>query len=112
MTDPNTRWATPEMAAIWSRDRYAGMARHLWLLTMLAQSDQGYEIPSEALNAYTATVNGPVNWSDVELYEQSTRHETKAHQLAYDIAATQFAGIPLTRAFRWTHHGMTSADIV
>ena len=52
----STRYASPDMAEIWSPEHKIILERQLWIAVMKAQKDLGVDIPAEAIAAYEAAV--------------------------------------------------------
>ena len=56
-TIPNVladRYASAEMADLWSPERKIVLERELWIAVMRAQRDLGVDVPDDAIAAYEA----------------------------------------------------------
>ena len=66
----STRYASPDMAEIWSPEHKIILERQLWIAVMKAQKDLGVDIPAEAIAAYEAAVEHV----DLDSIAQRVRH--------------------------------------
>jgi adenylosuccinate lyase len=102
-TVPNvlaTRYASPEMAALWSPEEKVRLERRLWIAVMRAQRDLGVHVPEEAIAAYESVVDR-VDLGSIAARERVTRHDVKARIEEFsDLAGHEHA-----------HKGMTSRDL-
>jgi adenylosuccinate lyase len=94
------RYASPEMAALWSPEEKVRMERRLWLAVLTAQRDLGVEIPDGAIDAHAAVVD-KVDLDSIAARERATRHDVKAR-------IDEFAALA---GHQQIHKGMTSRDL-
>ncbi len=94
------RYASPDMAAIWSPEEKVRMERRLWLAVLTAQRDLGVEIPGGVIEAYAAAVD-KVDLGSIAARERATRHDVKAR-------IDEFAALA---GHEQIHKGMTSRDL-
>ncbi len=103
MTTPNvlaSRYASPELAAIWSPEHKVVLERRLWIAVLRAQRDLGVETPDGVIEAYEAVVD-QVDLASIADRERVTRHDVKAR-------IEEFAALAGTEHI---HKGMTSRDL-
>ncbi|WP_019144501.1 adenylosuccinate lyase [Aeromicrobium massiliense] len=103
MTTPNvlaSRYASPELAAIWSPEHKVVLERRLWIAVLRAQRDLGVETPDGVIEAYEAVVDR-VDLGSIADRERVTRHDVKAR-------IEEFAALAGTEHI---HKGMTSRDL-
>ena len=98
-----TRYASPEMLAIFSRERRYGLWRRIWVALAKAQRDLGLAISAKQIKALEAAVDD-IDFKAVRKYEEQTRHDVMAHIHAFGDAAPEARGI--------IHLGATSMDVV
>jgi adenylosuccinate lyase len=98
-----TRYASPEMLAVWSREHRYGTWRRIWLALARAESELGLPISRRQLAALAAAVDD-IDFAAVARYERELRHDVMAHIHAYGDAAPAARGI--------IHLGATSMDVV
>ena len=72
------RYASPEMADIFSPRRQAATWRQLWIALAEAQKDLGVEIPDAAIGEMRA-VSDQIDLSRVAELESRLRHDVMAH---------------------------------
>ena len=96
----STRYASPDMAEIWSPEHKIILERQLWIAVMKAQKDLGVDIPAEAITAYEAAVER-VDLDSIAQRERVTRHDVKARIEEFNALA----------GFEHIHKGMTSRDL-
>ena len=96
----SARYASPEMAEIWSPEHKITLERQLWIAVMSAQKDLGVDIPAEAIAAYEAQVDN-VDLASIAERERITRHDVKARIEEFNALA----------GFEHIHKGMTSRDL-
>ena len=96
----STRYASPDMAEIWSPEHKIILERQLWIVVMKAQKDLGVDIPAEAIAAYEAAVEH-VDLDSIAQRERVTRHDVKARIEEFNALA----------GFEHIHKGMTSRDL-
>ena len=95
-----SRYASPEMAELWSPEHKVVLERQLWIAVMQAQRDLGIDVPAEAIEAYRA-VTDQVDLGSIQARERVTRHDVKARIEEFsDLAGQEHA-----------HKGMTSRDL-
>ena len=110
-----SRYASAEMAALFSARRKFGTWRRLWLWLAEAERELGLAIPDEALAALRAHLDP----TDEELaaadrYERETKHDVMAHVHALGDAApaTTAAAAPPPAANRtWLYVGAAAAAV-
>ncbi len=103
VTTPNVlaaRYASPELAAIWSPEHKVVLERRLWIAVLKAQRDLGVETPDGVVEAYEAVVDR-VDLDSIAARERVTRHDVKAR-------IEEFAALAGTEHI---HKGMTSRDL-
>ncbi len=103
MTTPNvlaTRYASADLAKIWSPEHKIVLERHLWIAVLKAQRDLGIDTPDGVIDAYEAVVDR-VDLASIAARERITRHDVKARIEEFaDLAGTEHI-----------HKGMTSRDL-
>jgi adenylosuccinate lyase len=102
-TVPNVlanRYASAEMAELWSPERKVVFERELWLAVMRAQRDLGVDVPEGAIAAYEAVVD-TVDLDSIRERERVTRHDVKARIEEFSALA----------GHEHAHKGMTSRDL-
>ena len=94
------RYASPEMAELWSAEHKIVLERRLWIAVMRAQRELGIDIPDEAIDAYESVVDD-IDLDSIAARERVTRHDVKARIEEFsDLAGHEHA-----------HKGMTSRDL-
>lgn len=94
------RYASPEIANIWSAAGRIVLEREFWIAVMKGQVELGLDIPDEAIASYE-TVKNDVNLESIMERERVTRHDVKARIEEFcDLAGHQHI-----------HKGMTSRDL-
>ncbi|QRP61722.1 adenylosuccinate lyase [Corynebacterium minutissimum] len=96
----SARYASPEMAELWSPENKIILERQLWIAVMTAQKDLGVDVPAEAIAAYESQVDN-VNLASIAERERITRHDVKARIEEFNALA----------GFEHIHKGMTSRDL-
>jgi adenylosuccinate lyase len=94
------RYASEEMAVLWSAEYKVQLERQLWVAVMQAQRDLGIAVPQEALDAYRGVL-GQVDLPSIAERERVTKHDVKARIEEFN----ELAG------FEHVHKGMTSRDL-
>ncbi len=94
------RYASPEMARLWSPEQKVRLERQLWVAVLRAQRDLGSDIPEGAVEAYEAVVD-QVDLSSIAAREKVTRHDVKARIEEFSALA----------GYEQIHLGMTSRDL-
>ena len=95
-----TRYASADMARLWSPGNKIVLERELWLAVLEAQRDLGVEVPQEAIDAYGKVLD-VVDLDSIEARERVTRHDVKAR-------IDEFAALA---GHEHIHKGMTSRDL-
>ena len=95
-----TRYASGEMAAIWSAEHKIVLERRLWLAVLRAQHELGVEVPSGVIESYEAVVD-TVDLDSISARERITRHDVKARIEEFSALA----------GHEHIHKGMTSRDL-
>jgi adenylosuccinate lyase len=95
-----TRYASPEMALLWSPAHKVRLERQLWLAVLRAQRDLGVDV-SEVVVADYAAVLDDVDLASIAERERVTRHDVKARIEEFNALAGHEA----------IHKGMTSRDL-
>jgi len=94
------RYATDDMATIWSPEHKVILERRLWIAVLQAQIQLGLEVPAGAVKAYSTVVDN-VDLESILAREQTTRHDVKARIEEFN----ELAG------YEAVHLGMTSRDL-
>jgi adenylosuccinate lyase len=106
-TIPNVlagRYASSDMATLWSPAHKVVLERQLWVAVLRAQAALGVDVPAGAVEAYQAVVDQGVDAVDLESIatrERVTRHDVKAR-------IEEFAALA---GHEQIHKGMTSRDL-
>jgi adenylosuccinate lyase len=103
VTVPNvlaTRYAAPDLAAIWSPEHKIVLERQLWIAVLRAQKDLGIDVPDGVVEAYEAVVD-QVDLASIAARERVTRHDVKAR-------IEEFCALA---GHEHIHKGMTSRDL-
>ncbi len=96
----SNRYASAEMATLWSAEHKIVLERQLWIAVMRAQRDLGIDIPEEAIAAYEKVVD-QVDLDSIAARERVTRHDVKARIEEFNALA----------GHEHIHKGMTSRDL-
>jgi adenylosuccinate lyase len=94
------RYASTEMADIWSAEHKVILERQLWLAVARAQHELGVDVPEQALRDYEAVLE-KVDLDSIEARERVTRHDVKAR-------IEEFCALA---GHEHIHKGMTSRDL-
>ena len=94
------RYASPQMATLWSPEQKVVLERRLWLAVLRAQRDLGVDVPDGAVEAYEAVVD-KVDLDSIAARERVTRHDVKARIEEFNALA----------GLEQVHKGMTSRDL-
>jgi adenylosuccinate lyase len=94
------RYASPEMAELWSPEHKVVLERRLWVAVLTAQRDLGVDVPPGAVEAYETVVD-KVDLGSIAAREQVTRHDVKARLEEFSALA----------GHQQAHRGMTSRDL-
>src|SRR4051794_9226968 len=103
VTVPNvlaTRYASAELAEIWSPEHKIVLERRLWIAVLEAQRDLGVEVPDGVVEAYENVVD-KVDLDSIAARERVTRHDVKARIEEFSALA----------GHEHIHKGMTSRDL-
>jgi adenylosuccinate lyase len=95
-----TRYASPEMAAIWSPEHKVVLERRLWVAVLEAQRALGVEVDDAVVDAYRDVID-KVDLDSIEARERVTRHDVKARIEEFSALA----------GHEHIHKGMTSRDL-
>jgi len=95
-----SRYASPELVAMWSPEEKVRAERRLWLAVLRAQRDLGVEVPPGVIEAYEAVLD-QVDLGSIAARERVTRHDVKAR-------IEEFAALA---GHEYIHRGMTSRDL-
>jgi adenylosuccinate lyase len=102
-TVPNvlaSRYASAELARLWSPEHKIVLERQLWVAVLRAQKDLGVDVPDGVIEAYEK-VTGDVDLASIAARERVTRHDVKAR-------IEEFAALA---GHEHIHKGMTSRDL-
>jgi adenylosuccinate lyase len=94
------RYASPELARIWSAEHKIVLERRLWIAVLKAQRDLGVEVPDGVIEAYQAVID-QVDLASIAARERLTRHDVKARIEEFCALAGE----------EHIHKGMTSRDL-
>ncbi|MFO0839879.1 MAG: adenylosuccinate lyase [Phycisphaerae bacterium] len=98
-----SRYATPEMASVFSAQHRYSTWRRIWVSLAESQAELGLPISRAALAAMRRAVD-QIDFRRVARYEKQTRHDVMAHIHAFGDAAPSARGK--------IHLGATSMDVV
>ena len=94
------RYASVEMATLWSAEHKIRLERQLWLAVLHAQKDLGIHVPEGVTSAYEAVID-EINLPSIAERERVSRHDVKARIEEFnDLAGHEHI-----------HKGMTSRDL-
>ena len=94
------RYASKEMAELWSPEHKVVLERRFWIAVLRAQRDLGVDVPDGVIEAYEAVVD-QVDLASIDARERITKHDVKARLEEFaDLAGHEHA-----------HKGMTSRDL-
>ncbi|MEU3462626.1 adenylosuccinate lyase [Streptomyces sp. NPDC006733] len=94
------RYASAELATLWSPEQKVVLERRLWLAVLRAQKDLGIEVPEQALVDYERVLE-QVDLASIAEREKVTRHDVKARIEEFNALA----------GHEQVHKGMTSRDL-
>ncbi|MCQ0021776.1 adenylosuccinate lyase [Streptomyces somaliensis DSM 40738] len=94
------RYASAELAVLWSPEQKVRLERRLWLAVLRAQKDLGIEVPEAALADYERVLDR-VDLASIAEREKVTRHDVKARIEEFNALA----------GHEQVHKGMTSRDL-
>ncbi|GAA4228978.1 adenylosuccinate lyase [Streptosporangium album] len=95
-----TRYASAELARLWSPEYKVVAERRLWLAVLTAQAELGVEVPARAVADYEKVVE-QVDLASIAERERVTRHDVKARIEEFNALA----------GHEQVHKGMTSRDL-
>ena len=94
------RYASAQLAQIWSPEHKIVLERQLWIAVLKAQRELGIEVPEGVIEAYERVVD-QVDLASIAAREKITRHDVKARIEEFsDLAGHEHI-----------HKGMTSRDL-
>ncbi|WP_345529580.1 adenylosuccinate lyase [Nocardioides endophyticus] len=100
-----TRYASAELAQIWSPEHKIVLERQLWIAVLGAQRDLGIDVPDGVIEAYR-DVTEKVDLESIAARERVTRHDVKARIEEFNaLLGGALAG------HEHIHKGMTSRDL-
>ncbi|HUR05021.1 MAG TPA: adenylosuccinate lyase [Nonomuraea sp.] len=94
------RYASPELARLWSPEYKVVAERRLWLAVLRAQAELGVTVPEDAVADYDKVVE-QVDLASIAARERVTRHDVKARIEEFNALA----------GHEQVHKGMTSRDL-
>ena len=94
------RYASADMAHLWSPEHKIRLERQLWITVMRAQQLAGVDISDEAIAAYEAVIDD-IDLDSIQQRELVTRHDVKAR-------IEEFCALA---GYEHIHKGMTSRDL-
>ncbi|WP_433444479.1 adenylosuccinate lyase [Nonomuraea sp. CA-141351] len=95
-----SRYASPDLARLWSPDYKVVAERRLWLAVLRAQAELGVSVPEGAIDDYDKVVE-QVDLDSIAARERVTRHDVKARIEEFNALA----------GHEQVHKGMTSRDL-
>lgn len=95
-----TRYASPEMIAIWSPTEKIKLERKFWIQVLKVQSKYGIKIEDIVIAAYEKQIDN-VNLESIAARERAVKHDVKARIDEFN----ELAG------YQQIHKGMTSRDL-
>jgi adenylosuccinate lyase len=95
-----TRYASPELARLWSAEHKVVLERRLWLAVLKAQADLGVPVDPAAIADYEKVID-QVDLASIAERERVTRHDVKARIEEFNALA----------GHQDVHKGMTSRDL-
>ncbi|GDY32125.1 adenylosuccinate lyase [Gandjariella thermophila] len=94
------RYASPELATVWSPEHKIVLERELWLAVLRAQAELGVDVPDGAIADYQRVLDR-VDLASIAERERVTRHDVKARIEEFNALA----------GHEHVHKGMTSRDL-
>ncbi|MDA0646551.1 MULTISPECIES: adenylosuccinate lyase [Nonomuraea] len=94
------RYASPELARLWSPEHKVIAERRLWLAVLRAQAELGVAVPEGAIADYEKVVDR-VDLESIAARERVSRHDVKARIEEFNALA----------GHEQVHKGMTSRDL-
>ncbi|MFZ2512344.1 MAG: adenylosuccinate lyase [Gordonia sp. (in: high G+C Gram-positive bacteria)] len=95
-----SRYASTDLAEIWSPRNKIILERQLWIAVLTAQRDLGIEVPAAAIGDYERVID-EVDLDSIADRERVTRHDVKARIEEFNALA----------GHEQIHKGMTSRDL-
>jgi adenylosuccinate lyase len=95
-----TRYASPELAQLWSPRTKVILERQLWVAVLKAQVELGIAVPAGVVEAYESVISD-VDLESIRDRERVTRHDVKAR-------IEEFCALA---GHEHIHKGMTSRDL-
>jgi adenylosuccinate lyase len=95
-----SRYASADMAALWSPGHKVVVEREFWLAVLEAQRDLGVDVDQVVIDDYRAVV-ADVDLESIDRRERTTRHDVKARIEEFSALA----------GHEQIHKGMTSRDL-
>ena len=94
------RYASVELAELWSPEHKIVLERRLWLAVLRAQADLGIEVPDGVIDDYERVID-QVDLASIAARERVTLHDVKARIEEFNALA----------GHEHVHKGMTSRDL-
>ncbi|MFW0789177.1 adenylosuccinate lyase [Gordonia sp. CPCC 205333] len=94
------RYASAELAEIWSPRNKIAAERQLWIAVLKAQRDLGIDVPEQAIADYERVID-QIDLDSIADRERVTRHDVKARIEEFNALA----------GHEQVHKGMTSRDL-
>ncbi|MFC5285682.1 adenylosuccinate lyase [Actinokineospora guangxiensis] len=94
------RYASAELARLWSPEQKVRLERELWLAVLSAQSELGVDVGESAVEDYRRVLDA-VDLESIAARERVTRHDVKARIEEFNALA----------GHEHVHKGMTSRDL-
>ncbi|MEE1930727.1 adenylosuccinate lyase [Streptomyces sp. TRM 70351] len=94
------RYASAQLALLWSPEYKVTLERRLWLAVLRAQKDLGIDVPEQAVTDYERVLED-VDLASIARRERVTRHDVKARIEEFNALA----------GHEQVHKGMTSRDL-
>ncbi len=94
------RYASDDIATLWSAEYKIVLERRLWLAVLGAQEELGIEVPSSAVSDYQEHL-GTVDLASIAARERVTKHDVKARIEEFNALS----------GHEQVHKGMTSRDL-
>jgi adenylosuccinate lyase len=94
------RYASKEMANLWSPEHKVVLERRFWIAVLRAQQELGVDVPAGVIEAYEAVVDH-VDLASIDARERVTKHDVKARLEEFSALA----------GHELAHAGMTSRDL-
>jgi adenylosuccinate lyase len=94
------RYASPDLARLWSAEHRVQAERQLWVAVLRAQQALGVPVPAGVVEAYESVVDS-IDLASIATRERVTRHDVKARIEEFNALA----------GYQHIHKGMTSRDL-